>query len=113
MTVSFTLSVGDQVEMAGMQIVAWDPVAQQIRSWVFDSDGGFGEGTWSQKGNAWHVQLVGTLADGGTSSSVNIITHIDNNTFTWQSVNRVVDGELLPNVDEVVAVRNTADSATE
>ena len=42
------------------------------------------------------------------SSSVNIITYVDDNTFTWQSVNREAGGELLPNVDEVVVVRQTA-----
>jgi hypothetical protein len=33
------------------------------------------------------------------------MTYVDDNTFTWQSVNREVAGELLPNVDEVVVVR--------
>ena len=30
-----------------------------------------------------------------------IITYVDDNTCTLQSVNRTVDGELLPNIDEV------------
>ena len=88
-----------------MQIVGWDPAAKQIRSWVFDSDGGFGEGTWSKKENAWYVQSTGTLPDGRKSSSVNIITYVDENTCTWQSVNREAGGELLPNIDEVLVVR--------
>lgn len=107
-TRSFTLSVRDRIDMAGMQIIGWDPAAKQIRSWVFDSDGGFAEGTWSKKGKAWHIQAVGTSPDGSKSSAVNIITYVDDNTFTWQSVNRVAGGELLPNVDEVVVVRQTA-----
>jgi uncharacterized protein (TIGR02246 family) len=105
MTRSFTVSVRDRIEMAGMQIIGWDPAAKQIRSWVFDSDGGFGEGVWSKKDKAWYIQSTGTLPDGRKSSSVNIITCVDDNTFTWQSVNREAGGELLPNVDEVVVVR--------
>ncbi|MCB9874352.1 MAG: SgcJ/EcaC family oxidoreductase [Planctomycetaceae bacterium] len=101
----FSLTVRDRIDVSGMQIVGWDPAAQQIRSWVFDSDGGFGEGTWSKKGKAWHVQNTGTAPDGSSSSSVNIITYVDDNNFTWQSVNRQAGGELLPNVDEVVVVR--------
>ena len=27
----------------GTEIIGWDPRANRIRSWVFDSDGGFGE----------------------------------------------------------------------
>jgi hypothetical protein len=108
MTRMFAVSVRDRVDMAGMQIVGWDPAAKQIRSWVFDSDGGFGEGVWSKKDNSWYIQLTGTLADGSKSSSVHVITYVDDNTFTWQSINRIASGKLLPNVDEVVVVRQTA-----
>ena len=112
-TRSFTMSIRDRIEMAGIQIVGWDPAAKQIRSWVFDSDGGFGEGVWKKKNNTWHVQSKGTLADGSKSSSVNIITYIDNDTFSWQSINREAGGEILPNVDEVVVGRQTPAEQTE
>lgn len=98
---SFTVQVDDRIDMAGMQIIGWDPAAKQIRSWVFDSDGGFGQGTWTQKGDRWYVKQNGILADGRASSEVNIITKLDDSTCTLQSINRTVDGELLPNVDEV------------
>jgi uncharacterized protein (TIGR02246 family) len=104
-TRSFAVVVGDQVDMAGMQIIGWDPEAQQIRSWVFDSDGGFGEGKWTHKDDRWLVQQTGTLPDGRKSSAVNIIKYIDDNTCTIQSINRVVDGDVLPNIDEVLVVR--------
>ena len=63
-TRTFTMSIRDRIEMAGMQIVGWDPAAKQIRSWVFDSDGGFGEGAWKKKDKCWYVQSTGTLPDG-------------------------------------------------
>jgi uncharacterized protein (TIGR02246 family) len=107
MTRMFAVTVRDRVDMAGMQVVGWDPAAEQIRSWVFDSDGGFGQGLWTRKGKAWHIQLTGMLPDGSKSSSVSIITPVDEITFTWQSVNRVAGGELLPNIDEVVVTRQT------
>ena len=88
MTRSFAMVVGDQVNRSGMQIVGWDPVAKQIRSWVFDSDGGFSEGTWKRKGEKWIVQQKGTLPDGGTTSATNIFKHVDDNSFTWQSIDR-------------------------
>ncbi|MCY2986272.1 MAG: SgcJ/EcaC family oxidoreductase [Planctomycetota bacterium] len=104
-TRSFTVQVRDQIDMAGMQIIGWDPSTKQIRSWVFDSDGGFGQGMWKKKDNRWYVQQSGVLPDGRKSSSVNIITYVDDNTCTLQSVNRTVDGEMLPNVDEVKIVK--------
>lgn len=101
LTRSFIVQVRDRIDMAGMQIIGWDPAAKRIRSWVFDSDGGFGQATWNKKGNRWYIQQSGVLPDGRKSSSVNIITYVDDNTCTLQSVNRTVDGELLPNIEEV------------
>ena len=112
MTRSFAVVVGDQVNMAGMQVVGWDPVTKQIRSWIFDSDGGFAEGKWTRKGNRWLIQQTGTLADGGKTSAVNIMKQIDDNSFTWRSVQRSVNGDILPDVDEVTVVRKPADGQT-
>ena len=102
---SFSVQVRDRVRMSGMQIIGWDPVAKRIRSWVFDSDGGYGEGVWSKKGTAWHVQTTGTRADGLKVSSVNIIKFVNNEQFTWQIVNGQVGDDLVPNTDEVMVVR--------
>jgi uncharacterized protein (TIGR02246 family) len=105
-TRSFTVSVHDRIDMAGMQIIGWDPAAKQIRSWVFDSDGGFAEGRWAKKENRWSITTTGTTPDGLRATSVNVITYVDDNRFKWQSVDRMVGGELLPNIDEVVVVRS-------
>lgn len=102
---AFTASVDDRVNLSGMQFIGWDPIGKQIRSWVFDSDGGFAEGVWQHKGDRWLVQTNATLADGATASSTSVLRPIDKDSFTWQKVNRIVEGEILPNIDEVVIVR--------
>ena len=109
MTRSFAVAIGDKVHMSGMQIVGWDPIAKQIRSWVFDSNGGYSDGKWKRKGERWIVQQTGTLPDGGKTASTNIFTHVDKDSFTWQAIDRTVDGEVLPNVDEVLIVRKPAE----
>ncbi len=98
---SFSVQVLDRIDLSGMQIIGWDPAAKQIRSWAFDSDGGFGQGTWSRKDNRWSNQQSGVLPDGRKSSAVNIFTYLNDGSFTLQSINRMVDGEMLPNIDEV------------
>lgn len=98
---SFTVQIRDRIDMAGMQIIGWDASTNQIRSWAFDSDGGFGQATWKKKGNRWCIQQSGILPDGRKSSAVNIITRLDDNTCTLQSVNRTAGGDLLPNIEEV------------
>ena len=106
MTRSFTVSIADRIDMTGMQLIGWDPAEKQIRSWVFDSNGGFAEGRWTKTGNRWSIVTSGTLPDGGKASSVNVITRIDDKQFKWKSVNRTADGNLLPNIDEVIVVRD-------
>jgi hypothetical protein len=79
---------------------------------MFDSDGGFGEGTWSQKDNCWIVKFSQVLPDGRKASATNIYTLVDENTFTWQSIGRQVDGEFLPNIEPVKVVRKSAVEAS-
>jgi hypothetical protein len=80
---------------------------------VFDSDGGFAEATWTKKGDQWHIQNNGSLPDGHKATSLNILTYVDGDSFKWESVNRAVDGELLPNVAAVVVVRAPATELAE
>lgn len=102
---TFSVTVEDKIDVSGVQIVGWDPVAKQIRSWVFDSNGGFGEGMWTKKGKSWHIQMRDTLPTGEKASSVNILTVIDKDRVTWESVGRQAGGVLLPNVGPVTVVR--------
>ena len=110
LTRSFTVESEGRIDMSGMQIVGWDPAAKVIRSWTFDSDGGFAEATWTRKGDRWFISNKGFLADGRKASMVNVIKPVDENSFTWQTIERTAGGELLPNVNEVVIVREPAAS---
>lgn len=105
LTQQFTVTTEGEFDLEGKQIIAWDPVNKKILSWVFDSDGGFGEGIWNKKNDSWVVETSNTLADGKRGSSINIYTPIDQNSYKWESINREVGGELLPNIEPVIVVR--------
>lgn len=105
---SFKMVSGADNQMSGMQVIAWDPKKSTIRSWTFDSDGGFGEDTWSQSGNRYTIRATYTLSDGGTASAVNVFTFVDNDHCTWKSVSREIDGEFQPDTDEIVLVRKAS-----
>lgn len=105
---SFKLSAPGTEDLAGTQIIGWDPAAKTIRSWVFDSDGGFGEGEWSRQGNRWTVRLSMVLPDGSLASATNVYTLVNQDTYLWHSVGRQVDGHDLPNIEEVKVVRTSA-----
>jgi hypothetical protein len=102
---SFRILNESDVAMSGMQVVAWDPAKERIRSWTFDSDGGFGEDTWTQADDRYTMRSKYTLADGGTGSAINVMTYVDDDNFRWKSTNREIDGELQPDTDEVVVSR--------
>ncbi len=89
------------------EVIGYDPVAGAIRSWMFDSEGGFGEGVWKRDGNKWMDSFAATAPDGSTSSAQHIITYIDDKKYTWESVNRQSDGEVLPNIDKIEVVRTS------
>ena len=107
----FDISVEGRTDMAGLQIIGWDPALKQIQSWAFDSEGGHTFGVWTKRGDRWSIASRGTLPDGGKASSVNVITPLDDDQYKWRSISRMANGKMLPNIDEVVIVRATADQS--
>ena len=80
------------------QIIGWDPTGQRLHSWVFDSKGGFGEGYWSRRENVWTVEVAGVTTDGRHGSGTHKFTNIDANTFSFEGLDRELDGQPIPNV---------------
>ena len=100
-----TFKVKGEAETDGWEVVAWDPDRQQIRSWIFDSNGGFGESSWSYGHGHWLIRASNVLPDGSRSTAENVLTKIDDDQFTWESQNRTLDGESQPPVSKVVVHR--------
>lgn len=99
--------------LEGTQVIGWDPIRGVIRSWIFDSDGGFGEGEWVKDNDRWVVNVEQTLPDGRIARATNVYTVADANQYTWHSFNRSIDGELMPNIDDVTIVRAATATAKE
>jgi len=108
---SFKVTMNKEVTLEGTQVVGWDPIESRIRSWTFDSEGGFGEGHWTQDGNRWLVKTSYVLASGERASALNVFTYVDQNTFRWQSIDREIAGELQPNIPEVTVVRQRVEES--
>jgi uncharacterized protein (TIGR02246 family) len=104
---SFKVLVEDRVDFEGTQVIGWDPYNQAIRSWMFDSDGGFAVGRWSGDGARWTVHALSVLPDGRRASSTNSYELLDENSVRFKSIGRQVDGELLPNIGPVTIIRAT------
>jgi uncharacterized protein (TIGR02246 family) len=105
---TFKLRGAEEAETDGWEIAGWDPDRQQIRSWIFDSNGGFGESSWSYDGGHWLIGASNVLPDGSRSTAENVLTKVDDNKFTWESRNRRLDGKSQPSVPKIVVHRTTS-----
>ncbi len=101
----FAMRVAGRPMNSGTQRIGWDPQRRQIKSWVFDSEGSVTEGLWIQDGNSWVVRSTAVLRDGAKASATSVMTRLDDDTFTWQAMNRVSREENLPDVEPVTVVR--------
>jgi uncharacterized protein (TIGR02246 family) len=100
-TSTFTTTIKNVSIAGGTQWIGWDPLAKHIRSWTFDAHGGFGEGTWTRDGNKWMIKNHSVFQDGKKMAATNIVTVIDDNTITWQSRDRTLDGQAVPDIKEI------------
>jgi uncharacterized protein (TIGR02246 family) len=101
----YKIQVGGKPTMTGTQRIGWDPAAKKIRSWTFDSEGGSAEGVWTRNGDQWIVKLTGVTRDGKQATTTNVLTRTAKHRATWQSRDRVVGDELVPNAKEIVVVK--------
>jgi uncharacterized protein (TIGR02246 family) len=99
---NFNLQVEGRDAMKVSQRIGWDPVAKCIRSWVFDSEGGFGENVWTRKGDNWLIRATGVRPDGKTASATNVLVPAGKDAYVWRSTDRVVGDETAPPVEAKV-----------
>jgi uncharacterized protein (TIGR02246 family) len=100
----------EKVVLECTEIIGWDASRGVLRSWVFDSHGGFAEGLWLHKGDRWFVKSHGVTAAGKKTSATHILTPTAADQYTWRSVSRTLDGQLQPDLAEVVVQRVSSGS---
>jgi len=100
----FRLEMSGRDAMNVSQRIGWDPVRKRIRSWVFDSEGGFGESLWTRDGDDWIIRATGVRPDGTTGSSTNRLIPSGPDGYVWRSTDRIVGDDVQPPT-EVKVVR--------
>jgi uncharacterized protein (TIGR02246 family) len=101
----YTLKTVGGPTQSGIQVIGWDPILDSFRSWTFDSDGGFGSEEWTRDGKRWVLEASGVSSDGAETEATNIVTPIDHDSFTWQSVERSVNDVHLPDTAVIKVTR--------
>ena len=96
----------------GTQIFGWDAEQQCIRTWLFDSNGSFGEGYWQrQSPDKWLNKMALKLPDGRRGSVTQIMTRKGDNEIILQSVDREIDGQFQPNTAPATMTRQSKGDA--
>lgn len=108
---SFTVESEDSVTLEGTQVIGWDSHGQQIRSWTFNSDGSFGESTWSKNGSSWLAKSTQTSISGEISAGTYVLEKIDHDSFQMQLIGHEIDSEPQPTGAPVKIVRATDEPA--
>jgi len=104
----YSVTRDGKVVRSGTQVLGTDPKGG-VRSWQFESDGGFGEWAWSREGDRWVIASEGTLPDGTDETATHILMPVDKNTYIWQLVERTMGGEAQPAHPPVKVKRVQAD----
>jgi uncharacterized protein (TIGR02246 family) len=103
---TYQIEVKGEKVRSGTVFIGWDPHTGQIKSWLFDSDGGHGEGLWTRTDEKeWVVKAQGVLRDGQPTSATQIHTVLNNDSSKTSSIDRIVGGEIAPDIVDVVLVR--------
>jgi hypothetical protein len=107
--VHFKITEKDRKPLSGKQVLGVDPATGGIRSWTFEAHGGVGEADWHADGDHWELRAEGTLADGRHLSETNVLRRVNDDTFTWQSVDRWLGDVSIPDLAPVKVVRVKAE----
>lgn len=93
--------------LSGTQVIGVDPETGAIHSWTFEANGGIGEADWIRDGDHWVLDAEGTLANGSSLIQTNILTRVNDDTFTWQSTGRLLDDTPVADLAPVKVTRVT------
>ncbi len=110
--VQFTITEGSRT-LTGRQVIGVDPATESLHSWTFGANGGVGEADWIRDGDHWILDAAGTQPDGRTLKESNILRRVNDDTITFQSTNRSIEDQEIPDLApvKVVRVKSVAQSA--
>jgi uncharacterized protein (TIGR02246 family) len=103
---TYTVEVRGEKSSSGTMFIGWDPQSGQIKSWLFDSEGGHGEGLWTRTAeNQWVVKAQGVLRDGRPNSATQVHTILNKDSVKSSSIDRIIGGQVAPDIVDLVMVR--------
>lgn len=105
----YSIEITGEPAVTGVMYLGWDAQARQLKSWVFDSEGGHGQATWTAAGdNQWIIKAQGSLRDGSPTSATQVLTLVNKDAVKHSSLDRIIGGEVAADIAEILMVRKPA-----
>jgi uncharacterized protein (TIGR02246 family) len=101
----FLIRTAEGTAISGTQRIGYDPVSDHLKTWIFDSDGGFSDGYFQREGANWVLHTSGITAGGQMAAGTEIFTPIDEHHIAWDSVDRFVGGTRIADSGKTTIVR--------
>jgi hypothetical protein len=106
--VDFNAKAQGKPALKSSQRIGWDPLTQKVKSWVFDSDGGHGEGIWSQIESRWVIKSTAVLPDGQTGSATIVLEPRDKDCYLMKGSDRIRGKTAEPDFEVTIVRRPPA-----
>lgn len=91
-----------EVVLKTEQRIGWDPLAGKVRSWLFDSDGGFGGGLWTPTEEGWVVKSQSTDPEGSVGFASVLFQMLDQDRFQMVGTDRLIGDQRLEDFNVIV-----------
>jgi uncharacterized protein (TIGR02246 family) len=97
------ITIAGKPAMASTQRIGWDPLAGKVRSWLFDADGGFADGQWTEVDDGWVIKSSTVNPDGSTGSATITVRAKDKDHFSMKGTERIVGDAREPDFELAIA----------
>ncbi|MFO0957290.1 MAG: SgcJ/EcaC family oxidoreductase [Isosphaeraceae bacterium] len=105
----YSIAIAGEPPVTGVMYLGWDAQSKQVKSWVFDSEGGQGQAYWTPAGDdQWIIKAQGSLRDGSATSATQVITLVNKDAVKHSSLDRIIGGEVAADISEILMVRKPA-----
>jgi len=91
-----------QVVLKTEQKIGWDPLSGKVRSWLFDSDGGFGGGLWTPIEDGWLIKSESTEPGGTMGFATVVYRQLDQDRYQMIGTDRLIGNERAADFDVTV-----------
>ena len=102
---TFSVTTPKDRKISGLQLIGVNPRTGRIMSWNFNFDGSHAVGAWTPQAHGWAINTLGVQPDGTETHAVNLFRKLDDNAFSWQSIQRSIGDRRLPDTPEVILRR--------